>query len=739
MQNLRFKTCYRVEIIKPDQVFLLDDLGNRHLLDGASYVKLAPFLIGKKPIPEKLLLEPEIAYALLRLEKNGFIEENKKYLPKPLSAFCHLLECLPEEAAKELKKKSVSLFSFGKASPVPLEKILKSLGIRRSKHGNLSIVITDSYKRKELQNLGRKLYKKGIPWLLIKPLGAEIWLGPLFVSGKSGCYECLLECLVRNEEEDLYIEKQTNKTHLSAPIAHLPTMEPLAYNLAANEVFKWIVKQESKLFGKIFTFNSCVFSWTSHSFIQRHECKVCGSPDAKQEPFPLILKSQSKSYTGEGGYRVISPEETVKKYEHLVSPVTGIVHFLTPFSLEGNPYSHQYVAGHSIENPRFSDRPYFENKRTAAGGKGKSDGQAKASCLCEAIERFSGVFQGTELRKKFSYEEIAKDAIHPYSLLLFSEKQYQERKNCDPKNDPPFLFIPSPFREREKIDWTPIWSLTENRFKWLPTACSYYSYPFANPEEQFCRCDSNGCAAGNTKEEAILQGFFELVERDSAALWWYSRLSRPGVDLKSFADPYFDQLIAHSNQSNRKFWALDLTMDLAIPAFALISHYPNADREEICIGLGAHFDPLIALQRAVTEMHQMEWVGRKKNQTDTWQKNWIFRNWFEKAKLADHPYLQPNASLPFKKKSDYPYAPADDLREDVLRCQQRVEAKGLEMLVLDQTRPDIGLPVVRVVIPGLRHFWNRFAAGRLYDIPVQLGFLNKPLTEKDLNPIPFFL
>jgi ribosomal protein S12 methylthiotransferase accessory factor len=46
--------------------------------------------------------------------------------------------------------------------------------------------------------------------------------------------------------------------------------------------------------------------------------------------------------------------------------------------------------------------------------------------------------------------------------------------------------------------------------------------------QQFCRADSNGNAAGNTLEEAtILQGFVELIERDSVALWWYNRLRRP--------------------------------------------------------------------------------------------------------------------------------------------------------------------------------------------------------------------
>jgi ribosomal protein S12 methylthiotransferase accessory factor len=60
----------------------------------------------------------------------------------------------------------------------------------------------------------------------------------------------------------------------------------------------------------------------------------------------------------------------------------------------------------------------------------------------------------------------------------------------------------------------------------------------------------------------------------------------------------------------------------------------------------------------------------------------------------------------------------------------------MELLVLDQTRPDIGLPVVKVIVPGLRHFWPRLAPGRLYDVPVAMGWLSEPLRERDLCPIP---
>jgi len=69
----------------------------------------------------------------------------------------------------------------------------------------------------------------------------------------------------------------------------------------------------------------------------------------------------------------------------------------------------------------------------------------------------------------------------------------------------------------------------------------------------------------------------------------------------------------------------------------------------------------------------------------------------------------------------------------------RAASVGLETLVLDLTRPDVDLNVVKVTVPGLRHFWPRFAPGRLYDVPVRLGWRERALDEAQLNPFPLFL
>ena len=77
-----------------------------------------------------------------------------------------------------------------------------------------------------------------------------------------------------------------------------------------------------------------------------------------------------------------------------------------------------------------------------------------------------------------------------------------------------------------------------------------------------------------------------------------------------------------------------------------------------------------------------------------------------------------------------------DRRDQVLACVKLAKRLGLDFLVLDQTRPDVGVPVARVIVPGLRHLDRGFAPGRLYDVPVKLGLRKRALREAGLNPLP---
>ena len=63
----------------------------------------------------------------------------------------------------------------------------------------------------------------------------------------------------------------------------------------------------------------------------------------------------------------------------------------------------------------------------------------------------------------------------------------------------------------------------------------------------------------------------------------------------------------------------------------------------------------------------------------------------------------------------------------------------MELLVLDQTRSDVGLRVAKVIVPGMRHMWKRLGLGRLYDVPVKMGCLKESLKEEELNPFPMWM
>jgi ribosomal protein S12 methylthiotransferase accessory factor len=161
-----------------------------------------------------------------------------------------------------------------------------------------------------------------------------------------------------------------------------------------------------------------------------------------------------------------------------------------------------------------------------------------------------------------------------------------------------------------------------------------------------------------------------------------------------------------------------------------IAHWTKDGQEAMEFGSGAHFDARIALLRAMTELSQFLSIGlmggRSQNPSSESEDGGI------SFRLADHPYLIPNGTVRANFGSKFGQI---DGREQVNACVNLVTRAGLDFLVLDQTRPDIEVPVVRVIVPGLRHFYRRFAPGRLYDVPVKLGWLAAPVAEQELNPL----
>jgi ribosomal protein S12 methylthiotransferase accessory factor len=417
----------------------------------------------------------------------------------------------------------------------------------------------------------------------------------------------------------------------------------------------------------------------------------------------------------------MAPEETFARLEHHISPITGIVCSLGPVPERDHPL--RPVHGAVALSCPSEDLPCPADFHWTSAGKGRTAPQARASALCEAIERYSAIFQGDEPRTCARLSEFGMAAIDPRNLLRFSDTQYAGREEWNRLHPHPKSAVPLPFDADAEIDWTPVWSLTHECRRFVPTAYCYARYP-SRPEQRFFPRDFNGNAAGNCLEEAILQGFLELVERDAAAVWWYNRVQRPGVDLSDFREPYFQELVAHYRGLGWRVWALDLTHDLGIPVFVALGTRGGG---RYCVGLGAHLDARLALQRALTELNQV---------FDPQQR---FPPPLSVEGTADISWLLPDLSAPLRTRDDFAAHHGADLLEDLRTCVERATRAGLETLVLDQTRPDIDLCAVKVMVPGLRHFWPRFGPGRLYDVPVRMGWRAHPLGESALNPLHFIL
>jgi ribosomal protein S12 methylthiotransferase accessory factor len=751
----RFKPHFHVEIVPGEGVFLVAE-SQQTVLQGRLYELVAACLDGRPA--EKICDElrnraspAQVFYTLTQLEKKGYLAEAEEAGGAEgdgLTALWTSLGLDPAAVRGCLADTPVALGVVGDLEAGPFRDLLRSQGVRLADQGGLTVVATDGYLRKGLREYNREALASGRPWLLVKPVGRQVWLGPLFRPGQTGCWECLAERMRANSPTIGYLEERNGQSGLtSVDRCRAPAMTQAGWGLAATAVTTWVAVNElPHLDGKVQTLDTLTGQVQTHALVRQSACPACGRPPRLDRVEPVVLRPSPKIFTRDGGHRTFAPEQTLARYGHLVSPLTGAVPMLQRDGAFGGPPGkeadndviHIYLSGHNTARRSRSLHGVRRDLRSSNCGKGISDLQAKASALGEGLERYSGVFRGDEPRRRARFVDLGGTALAPNDCLLFSDRQYRERAAWNANNT--HDFVPVPFDPKAELEWTPVWSLGRQEPRWLPTAYCYFGYPL-HDEHAFCESCSNGNAAGNTLEEAILQGFFELVERDSVALWWYNRVRRPGVDLDSFGEPYLDELWAFLERHHRDLWVLDLTSDLEVPVFAAATRRTDGGPEQILFGFGAHTDARVALLRAITEMNQMlarALTERADAPPEQQLEDRVTLDWLRTATVANQPYLAPLDGPP-RTASSYAPCRTDDLKDDIVACQKLVERHGMEMLVLNQTRPEIGLPVAKVIVPGLRHFWPRFGPGRLFDVPVRLGWLRQPLAEEQLNPIPMFL
>ncbi len=750
---LGFKSHLRVTVVPGEAAYLLSQRGVT-ALRGHSAEVLAPLLDGTRDRRAVLreagsALEPATALAgIAALESAGLLRLHAA--PQAgaapgsavaAEAYWDLAGLDGGLASRDVASAQVRVVALPGTEPARLYAALEESGIQVAPAGAaaaFALVLCEDYLDPDLRDVDAALRAEGLPWLLARTGGADPWVGPVFRPDTGPCWSCLAPRLRGHRRAETVLQRRLGLDRPACgPAAALPAGASAAVQLAALETANWLAGVRHPGQSAVRVLDTLRLTTQAHPVAALPQCPECGDPElvARRVRAPFVPVSRPKADQESGGHRALTPQQVLDRYGHLVDPVTGVVKGINR-ARNCPDFVESYLSGQNLAMGAASLAGLRAGLRALSGGKGVTAVDARTSALCEAVERYSGTRHGDEPVVMDSYRALGTAAVHPRECQLYSDRQIHERDRWNATGSP-LTHVPGPFAEDRPTEWTPVWSLTHNTQRLLPTSMLYFGQ---GPAADGLCADSNGNAAGSSPEDALLQGFLELVERDAVALWWYNRLRRPAVDLDSADDPYVERVRSGCLAAGREVWALDLTSDFGIPVVAALSRRINSPAEEIVFGFGAHFDPAIALRRALTEMGQLlPAVAPGRDGTGYAVTDPEPVRWWQSATVANQPYLLPDPAAPPCPARARTPDPRTDLRDDVLAVTELVRERGMELLVLDQTRPDLQLPVVKVIVPGMRHFWPRFAEGRLFEVPVAMGQLAESTHYADLNPVPMFV
>jgi YcaO-like protein with predicted kinase domain len=319
---------------------------------------------------------------------------------------------------------------------------------------------------------------------------------------------------------------------------------------------------------------------------------------------------------------------------------------------------------------------------SVAQGKGITRDAAVASALMEAVEGWHGERVAVPLAYD-SYASLGRRARAVDVMRL----PVRRGAVCGPSY--PMLWA----QGAEVMTGEPLW---------VPFEC--VSTNFVEPDragETFI-ASSNGLASGNHRLEAIVHGLCELIERDCYALW----VARGGrgqagtrVDLTTVGDDAVQGLLSRLSAAGVLVGVWDLTADTGVPAFfcQLVDH-PDTPRWELLGvfgGVGCHLDAVVALLRAVTEAVQSRLTHISGSRDDM----------FEYETAANLDDVRVAAELA-QRAADKAFSGVDlstgTFEDDVAALGAALAQVGIDSVaVVDLTRPEIGIPVVKVVVAGL--------------------------------------
>ena len=390
------------------------------------------------------------------------------------------------------------------------------------------------------------------------------------------------------------------------------------------------------------------------------------------EPVEGVAAGARKGFTA-GTHRLVPPRETVERVRHFM-PVMGITRIANVTGLDtvGIP-----VVMVSRPNSRSI---------SVSQGKGLDVDAAKASGLMESIESYHAERIALPL-KLGSVEDLR------YSHSLVDVDRLSR-------------LVDSRFTPYKQLLWVGGRDLLGDREVWVPYELVHLNYTLPLPSGHGCFvASSNGLASGNHRLEAISHAICEVVERDAVTLWHLLDEDGQGqtrIDLGTVDDPGCRDLLDKYAAADVEVGVWDVTSDVGIPAFLcriVQRAAPPANGSRPASGMGCHASRDVALARALTEAAQSRLTFISGARDDLWRAG---NDEFLDAETHASWLSCIERGEPCRSFADVDTWNGDRFEDDVDWACARLASVGIgEVVVVDLTKEEFGIPVVRVVIPGL--------------------------------------
>jgi ribosomal protein S12 methylthiotransferase accessory factor len=423
----------------------------------------------------------------------------------------------------------------------------------------------------------------------------------------------------------------------------------------------------------------------------------------------------------------------------LVSSRVGVIRSLTrvyrgPEEPEP-PVLYQAILSH------FDYRKASPGERHAAG-KGRTESEAARGAIGEAVERYCASHFSPGLVRKAKWRDLEGAAVLPPDFVLYSESQYARRN-----------FPYHHWRPEDEVTWMPVRELPGEGVVFVPASLIYLTFPSLSPEDYFATGTSNGLAAGSALPAAILNGLYELVERDAFLITWLNRLPAPEVNFSQGDDDLARSISTHYYRFGTEIRVFNLSTNLPIYVMMGVALDKTERGPHALVGLGCHLNPQVALRKALFEVCQVHSGGGPRYQEEppterlssyedvhTPQDHSAFLS--RPERIDEFSFLlrsgrQQSIQALFNHSSG-------NVELDLEECVRILVHEGCRVFYANLTTPDVspyGLQVVRLITTGLQplHFGfgnERLGGRRLYDIPRALGYATAVRTEGELNPCP---